>query len=303
MLSFLLSSASSLSLSILISFPFSHSLPPASDSSINFTIKTPDFWSINTASGAGRTTAIQQYIETTLHEHELEDKVSPEMWNSSSQSLGHSNKSSSNGFDCNICLDWVQDPVVTLCGHLYCWSCIYKWLHFHTSSSTQNLDNYKRQQQCPVCKAEISQASLVPIFGRGQTTKPSKNTTPDLGLVIPRRPLGPVSQLNVPRLPSSGTISPNLTHQTRHYHSSAGSYRGSSEVGSDMLSPSIGMLREMLYSRVFCNSATNLYVSTNSSPLAQETSRTRRLLQQADRSLSRISFFLFCCAFLCLLLF
>ena len=29
-------------------------------------------------------------------------------------------------FACNICLELAQDPVVTQCGHLYCWPCIYK---------------------------------------------------------------------------------------------------------------------------------------------------------------------------------
>lgn len=28
--------------------------------------------------------------------------------------------------DCNICFEVACDPVVTQCGHLYCWSCIYK---------------------------------------------------------------------------------------------------------------------------------------------------------------------------------
>ena len=31
-------------------------------------------------------------------------------------------------FDCNICLDGVTQPVVTRCGHLYCWPCLYRWL-------------------------------------------------------------------------------------------------------------------------------------------------------------------------------
>lgn len=29
-------------------------------------------------------------------------------------------------FECNICLEVAQEPVVTQCGHLYCWPCIYK---------------------------------------------------------------------------------------------------------------------------------------------------------------------------------
>ena len=32
-------------------------------------------------------------------------------------------------FDCNICLETAHDPVVTLCGHLYCWPCLYKRVH------------------------------------------------------------------------------------------------------------------------------------------------------------------------------
>ena len=31
-------------------------------------------------------------------------------------------------FECNICLELAQDPVVTQCGHLYCWPCIYKYV-------------------------------------------------------------------------------------------------------------------------------------------------------------------------------
>ncbi|KEH39123.1 putative aminoacyltransferase, E1 ubiquitin-activating enzyme [Medicago truncatula] len=89
-----------------------------------------------------------------------------------------SNRNCSSGFDCNICLENVQDPVVTLCGHLYCWPCIYKWLNTRNEKS-----------QCPVCKLEISESTLVPLYGRGKTTSTSK------GIVVPPRPLGPSSWL------------------------------------------------------------------------------------------------------------
>ena len=29
-------------------------------------------------------------------------------------------------YECNICLELAKEPVVTLCGHLYCWSCLYR---------------------------------------------------------------------------------------------------------------------------------------------------------------------------------
>ena len=29
-------------------------------------------------------------------------------------------------FECNICYEIAREPVVTLCGHLYCWPCIYR---------------------------------------------------------------------------------------------------------------------------------------------------------------------------------
>ncbi|KAL0305748.1 UNVERIFIED_CONTAM: E3 ubiquitin-protein ligase RMA3 [Sesamum radiatum] len=40
-------------------------------------------------------------------------------------------------FDCSICLDFACDPVVTLCGHLYCWPCIYKWFDSQRASLVQ----------------------------------------------------------------------------------------------------------------------------------------------------------------------
>ncbi len=32
----------------------------------------------------------------------------------------------SHAVQCNICLELARDPVVTLCGHLYCWPCLFR---------------------------------------------------------------------------------------------------------------------------------------------------------------------------------
>ncbi|KAE8664431.1 E3 ubiquitin-protein ligase RNF5 [Hibiscus syriacus] len=79
-------------------------------------------------------------------------------------------------FDCNICLDLARDPVVSCCGHLYCWSCLYRWLHVHSDAN-----------ECPVCKGEVTVKTLTPIFGRGKVIHESEE---DSGFKIPPRPSG-----------------------------------------------------------------------------------------------------------------
>lgn len=59
----------------------------------------------------------------------------------------------SNLFNCNICWQLAKNPVVTQCGHLYCWPCLYRWLHFHT-----------KFQGCPVCEAIIEEHKLVNLY-------------------------------------------------------------------------------------------------------------------------------------------
>ncbi|KAJ3689155.1 hypothetical protein LUZ61_018319 [Rhynchospora tenuis] len=79
----------------------------------------------------------------------------------------------SSSFDCNICLESVSEPVVTVCGHLYCWSCIYGWVHHHHTATGPT---------CPTCKSPISDASLIPLYGQGSST--SKPGTPNLPSLI-----------------------------------------------------------------------------------------------------------------------
>ncbi|KAL4380073.1 hypothetical protein GQ457_02G041030 [Hibiscus cannabinus] len=79
-------------------------------------------------------------------------------------------------FDCNICLDLSREPVVTCCGHLFCWSCLYRWLHVHSDAN-----------ECPVCKGEVTIKTLTPIFGRGNVIHEPEE---DSGFKIPPRPTG-----------------------------------------------------------------------------------------------------------------
>ncbi|CAA2981714.1 uncharacterized protein LOC111369441 [Olea europaea var. sylvestris] len=77
-------------------------------------------------------------------------------------------------FDCNICLDLAKDPVLTCCGHLFCWPCLYRWLHVHSDA-----------KECPVCKGEVTTKNVTPIYGRGNNTgEPDQ----DSSLKIPLRP-------------------------------------------------------------------------------------------------------------------
>lgn len=81
-------------------------------------------------------------------------------------------------FECNICFDLAQDPVITLCGHLYCWPCLYRWLRVHSQC-----------HECPVCKALVQEEKVIPLYGRGSTpTDPRSKPVP--GVVIPSRPAG-----------------------------------------------------------------------------------------------------------------
>mmetsp|Transcript_7905 Transcript_7905/g.11402 ORF Transcript_7905/g.11402 Transcript_7905/m.11402 type:complete len:377 (-) Transcript_7905:577-1707(-) len=82
-------------------------------------------------------------------------------------------------FSCNICLDAVSEPVVTQCGHLYCWSCLYRWLEpgilpeerkglLPQSAQFGNSIVDTSRRRCPVCKAECSVQTLIPLYVRNE---------------------------------------------------------------------------------------------------------------------------------------
>ncbi|KAI3772479.1 hypothetical protein L6452_03665 [Arctium lappa] len=90
------------------------------------------------------------------------------------EDVAKSNGNEGGFFDCNICLDMARDPVVTCCGHLFCWPCLYRWLHIHSEA-----------KECPICKGEMTTKSVTPIYGRGN---PTRVVEEDSSLKIPHRP-------------------------------------------------------------------------------------------------------------------
>uniref|UniRef100_M1AX89 Alpha-expansin 12 n=1 Tax=Solanum tuberosum TaxID=4113 RepID=M1AX89_SOLTU len=163
------------------------------------------------------------------------------------------------GYDCNICLDSAHDPVVTLCGHLYCWPCIYKWLQVDSSTPGS-----EEKCKCPVCKAHISNSSLVPLYGRGTSSTESESKKSQRDVVVPRRPQAIEISTLVNSLSPSSHVSQQLHHR-RSVPSAFGSYAAlapSSFGGTPTISlssPTVGVFGEMFLGRMFGNSDTSLF--------------------------------------------
>ncbi|XP_008778465.2 E3 ubiquitin-protein ligase RMA1H1-like [Phoenix dactylifera] len=225
---------------------------------------------------------------------------------------------SANGcFDCNICLDSAAEPVVTLCGHLYCWPCIYKWLLVQITSL----------QQCPVCKAPLSEDTLVPLYGRGLSTKEGSQQSLNIphrrsiyrGHALTASVIDPQSPRDHeeeyfdihPLMPQ-----PQLPHHHRHqryhpYYSGLGNSFMSAP--SSLLAAPVfhstagGVLLELaaaVFPWMFRNHEAGLYHGSCPYDLTASTNspRLRRQQMQVESSLHELWLFLFCCAALFLFL-
>uniref|UniRef100_A0A7S3QTB6 RING-type E3 ubiquitin transferase n=1 Tax=Dunaliella tertiolecta TaxID=3047 RepID=A0A7S3QTB6_DUNTE len=82
-------------------------------------------------------------------------------------------------FECNICLELARDPVVTLCGHLYCWPCLFRWMQLQAVC-----------RQCPVCKAGVDTDKVVPIYGRASEQPDPRAGSEGKLEPLPARPAG-----------------------------------------------------------------------------------------------------------------
>ncbi|CAL9044886.1 unnamed protein product [Musa banksii] len=204
---------------------------------------------------------------------------------------------SNNGcFDCNICLDFAADPVVTLCGHLYCWPCIYKWLQQGNGGGGES------SQQCPVCKAALFQRSLVPLYGRGHSTKSAQQS-----LDIPRRPSFPREAIEQRLLQLNEEQDPVMQQRRRHVVESSGDHAppfsplAAARVTNSAAGEVLGGMAVAVLPWMFRDQEwASVY---HPSPYHVVGNGVRRQEVELARSLHQIWVFLFCCAILCLLLF
>ncbi|GJT24438.1 E3 ubiquitin protein ligase RMA3-like protein [Tanacetum coccineum] len=175
-------------------------------------------------------------------------------------SLNNNSKSVSEnatGFcECNICLDSAREPVVTLCGHLYCWPCIYKWLHVQPD----------KEPKCPVCKADISTSSLVPLYGRGNSRSSNESELKrahQSELVIPSRPSAPGGLIHpVPFPPQPQSHMVNHAHPFGSYTFGPSNSGGPGPMTTTSFSnPFVWMVGEMVCAMICRGSDWGLFTA------------------------------------------
>ena len=83
-----------------------------------------------------------------------------------------SKKETGTNFECTICLDTAKEPVLTKCGHMFCWPCIYNWL-----------ESKNGRAKCPNCKNIITKDDLIPVYANDEN-KDNTNRFKN----IPKRP-------------------------------------------------------------------------------------------------------------------
>uniref|UniRef100_A0A915IT19 RING-type E3 ubiquitin transferase n=1 Tax=Romanomermis culicivorax TaxID=13658 RepID=A0A915IT19_ROMCU len=78
-------------------------------------------------------------------------------------------------FNCYICLDSAQSPVITLCGHLFCWPCLYVWFLTH-----------ERNLFCPSCRCPLLRSHIVPVIEQKFTKDGNGEKNAGVGGLPPR---------------------------------------------------------------------------------------------------------------------
>lgn len=194
-------------------------------------------------------------------------------------------------------------------------------LAFTSGSMSKTTSSFEPNEpsKCPVCKAKVSESSLVPLYGRGNSSSESNSKRPHRDVVPPRRPPALVMDTTVASPPNHQLHShpfhslPQPFHHHHYFpHPNYGNHASvaSSNLGGLAMTgifPTVGMFGEMVFARMFGSSDANLfpypYSSTAYPFLRNGSPRLRRQEMQVNKSLNRVCIFLFCCFILCLLSF
>jgi len=78
-----------------------------------------------------------------------------------------------NFFDCNICFSVAKEPVLTCCGHMFCWPCFYRLPYA-----------YGNARECPVCDGEVTETNITPIYGHSS----ARDDSDVASSIVPPRP-------------------------------------------------------------------------------------------------------------------
>ncbi|KAH8611792.1 Zinc finger C3HC4 type (RING finger) Ring finger domain [Trypanosoma vivax] len=105
-------------------------------------------------------------------------------------------------FSCPICYNTAAQPVVTRCGHLFCWGCLSRWLRRPSALP-----------ECPTCRGRVDeriQGDIIPLYGMGKhaetpsTSQQSSKAPPNNGQRWPSPPPRPTANRASSRARSGG---------------------------------------------------------------------------------------------------
>ena len=78
-------------------------------------------------------------------------------------------KEDASHFDCKICMCTSNEPIVTHCGHLFCWACLYQW----------SVSRKSEKIPCPVCNNSVSINDIIPLYASQENHKKKYEDVPN----------------------------------------------------------------------------------------------------------------------------